>query len=120
MFYRGDKVDFTEVVGYVIETSDLFKFPLEFFMFHWYSVLKAMEQVHHWVVCLLSSRIIISLICVPAILAFRLQVVVHLHKCLDIELRSLGVKSNDFFGYFLNREEPLGLVFFLFVKVIFD
>jgi hypothetical protein len=50
MFNRCDKVDFTEVVRYVIETGDLFELSLEFLMFHWYSVLETMEQVHHWVV----------------------------------------------------------------------
>jgi len=50
MFDSSDKVDFAEVVRYVIETPELLKLSLEFFMFHWYSVLETMEQVHHWVV----------------------------------------------------------------------
>jgi hypothetical protein len=50
MFDSCDKVDFAEVVRDIIETPELLKLSLEFFMFHWYSVLEAMEQVHHWVV----------------------------------------------------------------------
>jgi hypothetical protein len=50
MFDSCDEVDFTEVIRYVIETPELLKLSLEFFMFHWYSVLETMEQVHHWVV----------------------------------------------------------------------
>jgi hypothetical protein len=50
MFNSCDEVDFAKVVGDIIETPELLKLSLEFFMFHWYSVLETMEQVHHRVV----------------------------------------------------------------------